>query len=234
MNINCYTVNLVFNQVADALGMDPVEVALLNDGAEGHDIEWLNAAQGRAGLPGEGQPAGSAWTRARPPSAGTRSGTRPAPASCPTARCTGWRSPGPTSGTIPPARARSPCTFERNDGSVTILGCRADVGVNAETTYCQIAADELGVPRRDGALQAPGRRRLLHHDPRHLHQPVRQRLGGAQRGPHPQAEAPGERPSAPRAKTQLAEFPAGLPRQAPRIWTSRTASSSRRPIPTTA
>jgi xanthine dehydrogenase molybdenum-binding subunit len=36
--------------------------------------------------------------------------------------------------------------FERNDGSVTILGCRADVGVNAETAYCQIAADELGVP----------------------------------------------------------------------------------------
>ena len=44
MNINCYTLNLVFNHVADELGMDPVEVALLNDGAEGHDIDWLNAS----------------------------------------------------------------------------------------------------------------------------------------------------------------------------------------------
>ena len=33
---------------------------------------------------------------------------------------------------------------ERNDGTVTIFGCRADGGQNAETSYCQIAADELG------------------------------------------------------------------------------------------
>ena len=51
MNINCYTLNLVFNHVADALGMDPVEVALLNDGAEGHDIEWLNARKAEIGFP---------------------------------------------------------------------------------------------------------------------------------------------------------------------------------------
>jgi xanthine dehydrogenase molybdenum-binding subunit len=31
------------------------------------------------------------------------------------------------------------------DGSVTILSSRLDVGLNAESTYCDIAADTLGV-----------------------------------------------------------------------------------------
>jgi CO/xanthine dehydrogenase Mo-binding subunit len=39
--------------------------------------------------------------------------------------------------------------LERNDGTATVLGCRADVGVNAETAYCQIAADELGMRVED-------------------------------------------------------------------------------------
>ena len=39
--------------------------------------------------------------------------------------------------------------IERNDGTATILGCRADVGVNAETAYCQVAADELGMKVED-------------------------------------------------------------------------------------
>ena len=39
--------------------------------------------------------------------------------------------------------------LERNDGTATILGCRCDCGVNAETAYCQIAADELGLRIED-------------------------------------------------------------------------------------
>ena len=35
--------------------------------------------------------------------------------------------------------------LERNDGTATILGMRCDNGVNAETAYCQVAADELGM-----------------------------------------------------------------------------------------
>ena len=51
MNINCYTVNLVFNRVAAELGMDPIEVALRNDGAEGHDMVWLDAKKVELGFP---------------------------------------------------------------------------------------------------------------------------------------------------------------------------------------
>ena len=31
------------------------------------------------------------------------------------------------------------------DGTVNIIGIRSDVGVNAETTYCEIIAGELGM-----------------------------------------------------------------------------------------
>jgi xanthine dehydrogenase molybdenum-binding subunit len=39
------------------------------------------------------------------------------------------------------------------DGSVSLLGQRADVGVVAETAYCQIAADELGMRYEDVSLR---------------------------------------------------------------------------------
>jgi xanthine dehydrogenase molybdenum-binding subunit len=39
------------------------------------------------------------------------------------------------------------------DGSVSLLGHRADVGVVAETAYCQIAADELGMKYEDVMLR---------------------------------------------------------------------------------
>ncbi len=145
MNINTYTVNLVFNHVADALGMDPVEVALLNDGAEGHDMEWLNqkkveldfeprdslrecVEKGKAAI-GWDEKWHAPGTKRLP------NGKMHGMAFCWTHE---WEdSAGSSEVSI---------MFERNDASVTILGCRADVGVNAETAYCQIAADELGVP----------------------------------------------------------------------------------------
>ena len=146
MNINCYTVDLVFNKVADALGMDPVEIRLLNDGAEGHDMEWLNAKKAEFGFPRARQPQGVRRQRQGRHRLGrdvARAGRQEA-AQRQDARHR--LHVDATNGTTPPDRARSAIYFERNDGSVTILGCRADVGVNAETAYCQVAADELGVP----------------------------------------------------------------------------------------
>jgi len=39
--------------------------------------------------------------------------------------------------------------IERHDGTASILAMRADGGQNAETAYCQIAADELGMRIED-------------------------------------------------------------------------------------
>ena len=221
-NLNCYAVNLVTNQVADALGLDPIEVALKNDGAEGHDIDWLNERKAELGFPVrdslrecvEKGKAAIDWDKKR---------HAPGAKRLPNGRMHGlgftwtheWDDSAGTS--------EMAMYVERNDGTVTILGCRADGGQNAETTYCQIAADELGFRGGGRPLQAPGRRRLLHHDPRHLHQPDRQRLGGAARRPHAQAEDPGDGREPPRGDA-AGQLPAGLPRTSgPTSSTSRTA-----------
>lgn len=145
MNINCYTLNLIFNHVADALGMDPIEVALKNDGAEGHDINWLNERKAELGFERrdslreciEKGKAAIEWDKKwHPP------GTKKLPNGKMHGIAFTWTHEWDDSA----GSSEVAMYVERNDGTVTILGCRADVGVNAETAYCQIAADELGYP----------------------------------------------------------------------------------------
>jgi len=145
MNINCYTVNLVFNRVAAELGMDPIEVSLLNDGAEGHDTDWLDSKKAELGFQVrdslkecvEKGKAAIGWDE---------KSHAPGAKRLPDGKMHGlgftWTHEWDDSA----GSSEIGMYFERNDGSVTILGCRCDCGVNAETTYCQIAADELGVP----------------------------------------------------------------------------------------
>jgi len=147
-NINCYSVNLVTNRVAAELGLDPSEVALKNDGAEGHDIEWLNKRKAELGFPVrdslreciEKGKAAIEWDKKwHPP------GTRRLPNGKMHGLGFTWTHEWDDSG----GTGEVAIYIERNDGTATILGCRADGGQNAETTYCQIAADELGFKVED-------------------------------------------------------------------------------------
>jgi len=145
MNINTYTVNLVCNRVADELGMDPVEVALINDGAEGHDIEWLNQRKAEQGFEVRDS-LHECVVRGKTAIGWDEKWHAPGAGRLPNGRMHGlgftWTHEWDDSA----GSGEVAIMFERNDASVTIFGCRADVGVNAETAYCQIAADELGVP----------------------------------------------------------------------------------------
>jgi CO/xanthine dehydrogenase Mo-binding subunit len=138
-NPNCNGMTAVFNHVADALGLDPIEVALKNDGAEGHDMAWVNERKKELGFQVrdslkeciEKGKAAIGWDEK-------------------------WHAPGIrrlTNGTHEwddsAGSGEIAIRIERNDGTATILGCRADNGVNAETAYCQIAADELGMRIED-------------------------------------------------------------------------------------
>ena len=188
MNINCYTLNLVFNHVADALGMDPVEVALLNDGAEGHDMEWLNERKAEIGFPvrdslqgvrGEGQGRhrlGREVARARRQEAAQRQDARPGLHLDPRMGRLGRHQ-----------RDRHVLRAQRRLGHHPRLPGRR--GRERRDRLLPDRRRRAGRARGDGALQAPGRRRLLHHDARHLHQPGHQRLGGRERRPHAQAAA---------------------------------------------
>jgi CO/xanthine dehydrogenase Mo-binding subunit len=142
-NANTHTFTLAFNHIAAALQMDPIEVAFKNDGADGHDMAWLNERKAEMGFAVrdslrecvEKGKAAIQWDKnwhlpgARQLSNGRMHGIA----------FTWTHEWEDSSGTSEMA-----IRVERNDGKATILSQRADVGVNAETAYCQIAADELG------------------------------------------------------------------------------------------
>jgi CO/xanthine dehydrogenase Mo-binding subunit len=147
-NPNCHSLTLVFNHVAETLGLDPTEVALKNDGAHGHDITWLNSRKAEMGFPVrdslrecvEKGKAAIGWDK-KWHALGTKR--------LPNGKMHGlgftWTHEWDDSA----GSSEMAIRIERNDGTATILSCRSDVGVNAETTYCQIAADELGMRIED-------------------------------------------------------------------------------------
>jgi xanthine dehydrogenase molybdenum-binding subunit len=147
-NSNCQSLTLVFDRVADALNMDPTELAFKNDGADGHGIDWLNEQKANLGFQvrdslreciEKGKEA-IEWDRK-------------------------WHSPGAkrlANGRMhgiaftwthewedSAGSSEIGIRIERNDGTATILAMRCDNGVNAETAYCQVAAEELGMRIQD-------------------------------------------------------------------------------------
>jgi CO/xanthine dehydrogenase Mo-binding subunit len=147
-NPNCHSMTLVFNHVADALGLDPTEVALKNDGYEGHDINWLNEHKKELGFQIrdslreciEKGKAAIGWDEKWHP---------PETRQLPNGRMHGMAFTWTHEWEDSAGSSEIAIRIERNDGTATIYGCRADVGVNAETAYCQIAADELGLRIED-------------------------------------------------------------------------------------
>ena len=139
---------LVSDRVAAELNMDPIEVALKNDGVKGHDMAWAEERKKEMGfIPRDslrecvekGMAAIDWNNKWHPP--GTKRLSN--------GRMHGlgftWTHEWDDSGGSGEISMR----VERNDGRVSILGMRCDCGVNAETTYCQIAADELGMRVED-------------------------------------------------------------------------------------
>ncbi len=150
---NCSFVNLIINKVAAHLGMDPTKVQMLNDGAQGHDMAWLNEnIKKRYGMPvrdslKEVIDAGKAafdWdNKWHPPGAnrlpnGKMHGVGFYAVSC---WATGLR------------KGAAPGIFVAKDGTATIFFRRPDCGQSAPTTYCQIVADEMGLRYEDVKIE---------------------------------------------------------------------------------
>ncbi len=145
---NTLSLSLVLDHVADALGMDPIELALKNDGADGHDLEWLNSKKQELGF----EPRDSLRECVEKGKAAIDWDGKwkaPGTARLPNGRMRGlgftWSHEWEDSAGSSEVAIR----IERNDGTATILGMRCDNGVNAETAYCQVAADELGMRVED-------------------------------------------------------------------------------------
>jgi CO/xanthine dehydrogenase Mo-binding subunit len=143
-----FSMTMVTSRVAAECGLDPVEVALKNDGYEGHDTSKLDEEKRERGFPiidslkecvRKGK-AAMDWDRK-------------------------WHAPGARR--LPNGRMHGlgftwthewddslgsgeiAIRIERNDGTASILSMGSDNGVDAENTYCRIAADELGMRLAD-------------------------------------------------------------------------------------
>ncbi|MBN1570632.1 MAG: xanthine dehydrogenase family protein molybdopterin-binding subunit [Acidobacteria bacterium] len=147
-NSNCMTLTLIFEHVADALGMDPLEVALKNDGAEGHDMDWLNQRKAELGFPVRDS-LRECIEKGKKAIDWDNNWHLPGTRRLPNGRMHGiaftWTHEWEDSSGSGEIAIR----IERQDGTANVLGMRCDIGVNAETAYCQIAADELGMKVED-------------------------------------------------------------------------------------
>jgi len=144
---NALCLTLVFDHVAAELGLDPTVVALKNDGCEGHGTDWLSKQKKEHGFPDrdslkeciEAGKKAIGWDRKWHP---------PGKKMLPNGKMHGiaftwdheWDD---TRGT------GSAAVWMESDGTVSIVAHHPEFGVNPWTTYCQIVADELGVPVED-------------------------------------------------------------------------------------
>lgn len=143
----CFCMVHVFNHAAAALEMDPADVALINDGAEGKGIEHLAEFKKAHGFPErdslrecvEAGKKAIGWDEKR---------HAPGARKLPNGRMHGmgfawsqeWED---TRG------AGAAGLMIQADGTTNIIALRSDIGLNAETTYCQIVAEELGMRVED-------------------------------------------------------------------------------------
>jgi len=144
-NTLCFT--LVFDHVAAELGLDPTEVALKNDGCEGHGLEHLSEYKRKHGYPDrdslkeciEAGKKAIDWEE---------KWHKPGTKRLPNGRMHGiaftwtheWDDVRGTG---------SAAVLIESDGSVSVIAQQSDVGVNPWTAYCQIVADELGIRYED-------------------------------------------------------------------------------------
>ena len=138
----------IFSRVAAECGLDPVEVALKNDGVEGHGKTHLDEEKKRLGFPVidslkacvERGKAAMDWdAKWHPP--GTKR--------LPNGRMHGLGFTWTNEWDDSLGSSEMAIRIERNDGTATILSMGCDNGVDAENTYCRIAADELGLRLED-------------------------------------------------------------------------------------
>ena len=145
---NVSGLNFVFDRVASALGMDPTEVALINDGADGHDMDWLNEQKKALKFTARDS-LRECLEKGKKAISWEKNWHLPGERRLANGRMHGlgfgWSHEWEDSAGSSEVAIR----LERNDGTATILGMRCDNGVNAETAYCQVAADELGMKVED-------------------------------------------------------------------------------------
>lgn len=148
----CVPHNLMFDHVAAEFGLDPTQVALKNDGCEGHYWDWVTQYQKENGFPQRhslkevielGKKAIGWDQKWHAPGAKKLENGR--------MHGLGFTSINEWSSNLM-GIASFPCLILR-DGTVTIVGTRSDQGIDGESGFRQCVAAEMGMKYEDTQIQ---------------------------------------------------------------------------------
>ncbi|MBN2242300.1 MAG: molybdopterin-dependent oxidoreductase [Acidobacteria bacterium] len=146
---SCIPHNVMFDKVAAEFGLDPVEVALRNDGCRGRDWDWITRYQQENGFPRrwslkevvEKGKAAIGWDGKRHPPAARRLANGKM-------HGMGFMSINEWTWQAPEPAMSFACLMLRN-GIVAIVGVRSDIGSDTESGARHVVASELGLRYED-------------------------------------------------------------------------------------
>ncbi|MBN2419742.1 MAG: molybdopterin-dependent oxidoreductase [Deltaproteobacteria bacterium] len=152
----CVPHNVMFDMVAGELGLDPTEVALKNDGCAGHDWDWITEYQKKNGFP-QRHSLREVIERGKKAIDWDRKWHAPGAKRLKNGRMHGM---GFTSINVW-HWGRGAMSFVSNsfaclmlqDGKVTIIGLRCNMGTDTESGYRHCVAAELGMNYEDVLIQ---------------------------------------------------------------------------------
>ena len=146
----CVPHNVMIDRVAAEFGLDPTEVALKNDGCEGHDWDWITRYQDENGFPKRhslreviklGKEA-IRWDEKRhAPGAKKLANGRMHGLGFVSINEWSW------------INGRMFACLILRDGQLTIVGRRADFGVDTESAFRKAVAEESGIKYEDIVIQ---------------------------------------------------------------------------------
>lgn len=146
----CVPHNVMFDHVAAEFGLDPTEVALKNDGCRGHDWDWVTQYQKENGFP-QRQSLREVIKLGKEAIDWDRKWHTPGTRKLPNGRMHGlgfvhinewsWI-----------AGRQFACLVLR-DGKLTIIGMRADFGMDTESAFRHCVAEEAGLKYEDIVIQ---------------------------------------------------------------------------------
>lgn len=149
---SCVPHNVMFDRVAAEFGLDPTEVALKNDGCNGHYWDWVTQYQKENNFP-QRQSLREVIELGKKAIGWDQKWHAPGAKKLANGRMhgLGFTSINEWSSNLMGAPA-FPCLILR-DGTVTIVGTRCDMGIDSESGFRQCVAEEMGMKYEDTAIQ---------------------------------------------------------------------------------
>ena len=150
----CVPHNIMFDRVAAEFGLDPTEVALRNDGCNGHDWNWVTQYQKDNGFPqrqslkeviDRGKEAIQWNQKWHPPGTGKLANNK--------MHGLGFMSINEWGVGLRGILADGYSCLILRDGKVAVVGMRCDPGVDTESGFRQCVASEIGLRYEDTVIQ---------------------------------------------------------------------------------